>query len=238
MVQRNSSVAAPSGSTIEGIVKSEDNIRLLLVDDHPVVRNGLQRMQELEPRINIVGEAATMLSAIEAARRLFPDVILMDVRLPDGDGIEACRRIKAVLPDTRVLFLTSYADNRLVLAAMEAGADGYLLKESDAERIVEAIHTIRGGGTVFDPVVTREVMRDLRSGGGVNPLEALSVQERRLLAEVAKGKTDKEAAVALGLTTKTARNYLDRVFTKLNVHTRTEAALLYARFSEASRMRE
>ncbi len=212
-------------------MKVEDIIRLLLVDDHPVVRDGLHRIQELEPRIRIVGETATKQSAVEAARKLNPDVILMDVRLPDGDGIAACRQIKMFLPEVHVLFLTSYADNRFVLAAMEAGAEGYLLKESGARRIVDAIHLILNGGTVFDPVIARKVMGG-SPGGGDNPLEALTSQENRVLAEVAKGKTDKEVAVALDLTTKTARNYLDRIFTKLNVHTRTEAALLYTRFSE------
>jgi len=207
-------------------VKSEAIITLLLVDDHPVVRDGLRRIRELEPRIQIVGEAATIRSAVEAARELSPEVILMDVRLPDGDGIAACREIKAFLPEARILFLTSYADNRFVLAAMEAGAEGYLLKESGTRRIVDAIHSILNGGTVFDPVITRGASGNSRAGG-VNPLEALAVRERRVLAEVAKGKTDKEVAVALGITTKTARNYLDRIFTKLNVHTRTEAALLY-----------
>jgi len=167
---------------------------------------------------------------------LRPDVVLMDVRLPDGDGIEACRRIKAQLPQVRVLFLTSYADNNLVLAAMEAGADGYVLKESDAQRIVDAIHAILRGGTVFDPVVAREVITGLKRGGGANPLESLTARERRVLEEVAKGRTDKEVAAALGLTAKTARNYLDRIFTKLNVHTRTEAALLYSRLGEKHRV--
>lgn len=208
------------------------NIKLLLVDDHPVVRDGLHRVQELNPEIQVVGDVGTMQAAVSAALQHEPDVVLMDVRLPDGDGIEACRRIKKLLPDTHILFLTSYADNRFLLAAMEAGGDGYLLKGSDAQRIVEAMRTILQGGTVFDPIVTREVMRDLRDGPGPNPLAALTIQERRLLAEVARGKTDKEAAVALGLTTKTARNYLDRIFTKLKVHTRTEAALLYTRFSD------
>lgn len=212
-------------------VKSEDVIRLLLVDDHPVVRDGLHRIQELERRIRIVGEAASMQSAIDSARRLNPDVILMDVRLPDGDGILACRQIKAFLPEIHILFLTSYANNRFVLAAMEAGAAGYLLKESGARRIVDAIHLILNGGTVFDPVIARNVMGNSPNGGD-NPLGALTSQENRVLAEVAKGKTDKEVAVALDLTTKTARNYLDRIFTKLKVHTRTEAALLYTRFSE------
>jgi DNA-binding NarL/FixJ family response regulator len=216
-------------------VKSEDRIRLLLVDDHPVVRDGLRRIQELDRGIQIVAEAGTMLSAVESARRLRPMVILMDVRLPDGDGIEACRKIKAFLPETHILFLTSFADNQLVLASMEAGADGYLLKESGAERIVDAIHSILNGGSVFDPVTTRIVPRHSRNSVGVNPLEALAARERRVLAEVAQGKTDKEVAAALNLTTKTARNYLDRIFTKLNVHTRTEAALLYARFNEKNR---
>jgi DNA-binding NarL/FixJ family response regulator len=216
-------------------VKADDRIKLLLVDDHPVVRDGLRRIQELERRIQIVGEAGTMLSAVEAARRLAPQVILMDVRLPDGDGIEACRKIKTFLPETHVLFLTSFADNQLVLASMEAGADGYLLKESGAERIVDAIHSILNGGTVFDPVTTRSVPRQSPNGSGVNLLDALAARELRVLAEVAQGKTDKEVAAALNLTTKTARNYLDRIFAKLNVHTRTEAALIFARFSQRSR---
>jgi two-component system response regulator DevR len=210
-------------------------IKLLLVDDHPIVRDGLHRIQELEPRIQIVGEAGTVVSAVAAARRFSPQMILMDVRLPDGDGIEACRQIKAFLPETHILFLTSYADNRFVLASMEAGADGYLLKESGARRIVDAIQCILNGGTVFDPVVTHDGQRNVQPGGGANPLRVLADREWRVLAEVAKGKTDKEVAVALDLTTKTARNYLDRIFAKLNVHTRTEAALLFARFSQKSR---
>ncbi len=210
-----------------------ETIKLLLVDDHPVVREGLRRLQELMPGIQIVAEAASMQSAVASVRALQPDVVLMDVRLPDGDGIEACRRIKAVSPSTRVLFLTSYADNRFVLAAMEAGGEGYLLKDSDTQRIVDAVRTIMDGGEVFDPVIDPGEMPGGAGGPGINPLAALTVQERKLLAEVARGKTDKEVAAALSLTTKTARNYLDRVFVKLNVHTRTEAALLYARFRDA-----
>lgn len=201
------------------------------MDDHPVVRDGLRRIQELDPQIEIVGEAGSVLSAVETARRLEPEMILMDVRLPDGDGIQACRQIKEFLPETHVLFLTSFADNRFVLASMEAGADGYLLKESGAQRIVDAIHSILNGGNVFDPVVTHDVLRNFRKGG-VNPLDVLAEREWRVLTEVAKGKTDKEVAAALDLTTKTARNYLDRIFTKLNVHTRTEAAMLHARYGE------
>jgi DNA-binding NarL/FixJ family response regulator len=214
---------------------TQDTIKVLLVDDHPVVRDGLRRIQELERRIRIVAEASSVQTAAAAALETRPDVVLMDVRLPDGDGIEACRQIKKVLPEARVLFLTSYADNRFVLAAMEAGADGYLLKESDSQRIVNAIHSILQGGSVFDPVITRQVIGGMKRWDGVNPLEALTSQELRLLAEVAKGRTDKEVAAELELTAKTARNYLDRIFAKLNVHTRTEAASLYIRLSQKGR---
>ncbi len=216
-------------------MNTKNLIRLLLVDDHPVVRDGLKRIQDLAPHIEIVGEAASLKLALETALRLRPDVILMDVRLPDGDGIEGCRQIKAALPETRVLFLTSFGDNHLVLASMEAGADGYLLKESDTQRIVDAIDSILKGRTFFDPIPAPQghVLRRSELGGG-NPVDALPARERRVLAEVAKGKTDKEVAAALGLTTKTARNYLDRTFAKLGVHTRTEAALIYARFGEGS----
>lgn len=214
-------------------MSTEGEIRLLLVDDHPIVRDGLRRIQELEPRLRIVAEAATGAEAVTAARRFRPEVILMDVRLPEGDGIAACREIKTFLPDSRVLFLTSYADNRFVLAAMEAGADGYLLKESGGQRILSAIHSILNGGTVFDPVVARRAL-GRTSGSETHPLQSLTLLESRVLAEVASGKTDKEVAVALNLTPKTARNYVTRIFAKLNVHTRTEAALLYARQAEST----
>ena len=213
-------------------MNSDPVISLLLVDDHPVVRDGLSRIRELEPRIEIVGEAASAASAIEEARRLKPSVILMDIRLPDGDGIQACREIKSFLPEVHVLFLTSYADNRLVLAAIEAGAGGYLLKERDTQRIVDAIHFILKGGTVFDPIAARGLAEGSGRSTTQNPLEALAPQERRVLAEVAQGRTDKEVGAKLGLSTKTARNYLDRIFSKLNVRTRTEAALLYTRLKE------
>src|SRR5690349_14347121 len=151
-----------------------DLIRLLIVDDHPVVRDGLRRIQDINPRLEVIGEAATAQAAVEIAQRLRPDILLMDVRLPDGNGIEACRRIKGLLPRVRILFLTSYADNQFVLAAMEAGADGYLLKESDAQRIIDAIYSIMQGGTVFDPVVARDVITSLKKGEGANPLDVLT----------------------------------------------------------------
>ena len=208
-------------------------IRLLVVDDHPILRAGLRAVQEIAPEIEIVGEAGTAGDALTAVKELMPDVVLLDIRLQGESGIEVCRGIKAGYPLIRVLFLTSYADDQLILAALEAGADGYLLKESDTRRLVDAIREVMAGGGVFDPQVTRSLAAArTHAVASTNPLNELTVQERRLLAEIAKGKTDKEVAVALGLTTKTARNYLERIFTKLDVHNRTAAALLYVRAAE------
>ena len=207
-------------------------IRLLVVDDHPVVRAGLRTIEEMAADIRIVDQAGTAAEALEAASRSKPDVVLLDIRLQGESGIDVCRQLKADSPSIRVIFLTSYADDHLILSALEAGADGYLLKERDTRRLVDAIREVADGGAVFDPEVTQRLAgnRSHRSPSAPpNPLGALTAQELRLLAEVAQGKTDKEVAVVLGLTHKTARNYLDRIFTKLGVHTRTEAAMLYER---------
>jgi two-component system response regulator DevR len=205
-------------------MKSEPRINLLLVDDHPIVRAGFHMVEQIDPRMRVVGEASTVEDGWKLAQRLQPDLVLLDVRLPDGDGIELCRRIKETWPEMRVLCLTSYSDDHLVLGAMEAGAEGYLLKQNDANQIVEAVQTVMRGGVVFDAAVSAAA----HGASAQNPLESLSPGELRVLAEVAKGRTDKEASVALSLSVKTVRNYLDRVFTKLGVHTRTEAALVYA----------
>lgn len=214
-------------------MNAESPIRMVLVDDHPIVRDGLRRIQELDPRIRIVAEAGTRQGAVEAARQERPQLILMDVRLADGDGIDACREIKRFLPETHVLFLTSYADNRFVLAAMEAGADGYLLKESGGDRIVAAIRTVVSGGTVFDPVVARPAIERQTSGEG-NPLSQLAPLEVRVLSQLADGRTDKEIAATLNLSPKTARNYVTRVLAKLKVHNRTEAALIHIRHAAST----
>lgn len=204
-------------------------ISLFTVDDHPVVRAGLRTVQELSEDIRIVGEAADAATALEAISRLRPEVVLLDVRLQNESGIEVCRQIKRASPTTRVLMLTSFVDEQLILSALEAGADGYLLKENDTQRLVHAIQEVHRGEAVFDSEVSRRLNRATTSGSHqpANRLADLSPQERRLLNEVAQGKTDKEAAVTLGLAPKTVRNYLDRIFTKLGVHTRTEAATTF-----------
>ena len=131
---------------------SESNlIRLLLVDDHPIVRAGFHMLEQLDSRLRVVGEASTVAEAWDQFKQHHPDLVLLDIRLPDGDGIELCRRLKEICPQVRILCLTSYSDDDFVLGAMEAGADGYLLKQNDANRIVEAIRIVMNGGAVFDP---------------------------------------------------------------------------------------
>jgi two-component system response regulator DevR len=217
-------------------MKSSPAIRVLIVDDHPVVRMGLRVITEVDPEIIVTGEAASAAEAILAVRQHRPDVVLLDVRLPDRSGLDVCREIKSQPSAPRVLFLTSFADNTLVLAAMQAGGDGYLLKDNEPRDIVAAIRTVLGGSRMFDPIVARAVDRELKSvlpKQPTNPLGELSEQEHRVIAAVADGKTDKEIAAALGLQPKTVRNYLGRAFEKLGVNSRTQAAVLFDRHRRA-----
>jgi DNA-binding NarL/FixJ family response regulator len=207
-------------------------IRVLLVDDHEVIRVGLRTVLGQTQGVAVIGEAGTMAEAVQQAQRLKPDVILMDVRLPDGSGIDACREILGALPGTRVIFLTSYADDDSVLAAVLAGAHGYVLKEIDSPALLEAIRTVAKGQSILDSHVTERALRWLR---GLHDLPAtsgtdqLSSQEERVVALVAEGKTNKEIAVALGLSDKTVKNYLANVFQKLRITRRAQAAAFFVK---------
>lgn len=207
-------------------------IRVLLVDDHEVIRVGLRTVLGQTQSVAVVGEAGTMEDAIQQTQRLKPDVILMDVRLPDGSGIDACREILGALPGTRVIFLTSYADDDSILAAVLAGAQGYVLKEIDSPALIEAILSVAKGQSILDSSVTERALRWLR---GIHDLPAspgtdqLSSQEERVVALVAEGKTNKEIAVALGLSDKTVKNYLANVFQKLRITRRAQAAAFFVK---------
>lgn len=207
-------------------------IRLLIVDDHEMVRVGLRTLLKRSSNIEIAGEAAGVAAGVAEAARLTPDVVLMDVRLPDGSGIDACRQIRARHPRTRVLFVTACADEDAVLAAVLAGADGYVLKEIGGEALVSAIEAVAEGGSILDAGVTRGVLERARSlsAPAAKPVDAfLSPQEQRVLALVAEGKTNKEIGAALGLSYKTVKNYLSNVFQKIQVTHRSEAAAFFVR---------
>ncbi|HKN86597.1 MAG TPA: response regulator transcription factor [Nitrospiraceae bacterium] len=209
-------------------------IRLLMVDDHEVLRLGLRTLFSEAGGFDVVGEAGTMAEAISKAGALDPDVVLMDVRLPDGSGVEACREIRTQRPQTRVLFLTSYADDDAVLATIVAGAHGFLLKEVGSDELLHAVRAVANGQSILDPAVTQRVLTRVQTLSNATSStepkgEALSPQERRVLALVAEGKTNKEIAVALNLSEKTVGNYLSNVFQKLNITRRSQAAVYFTR---------
>ncbi|HTB81634.1 MAG TPA: response regulator transcription factor [Opitutaceae bacterium] len=203
-------------------------VRLVLVDDSEVVRMGLRALLGTEPAIAIAGEAASVATAIETCARLRPDVVLLDIRLPDGTGFDACREILQQGPETRVLILTSVIDEQMVDEALKAGAKGYLLKEINGRGLVQGILDVSEGKSVLDPAVTARVIQLAKSGPARDVLAALSTQERRVLALIAEGKTNKEAGQALNLSEKTVKNYLSNIFEKLHLTRRAQAAALYA----------
>ncbi len=211
---------------------STEKVTVLLVDDHEVVRVGLRSLLTRERRIEVIGEAGNAAEAIAQAARLRPQVVVMDVRLPDRSGVEACREIRSADPNVRMLMLTSYADEEAVFSSIVAGASGYLLKQIRGQELVRAIESVAAGQSLLDPAVTQKVlekMQQLAAGRQTDEMTQLSPQERKVLALVAEGKTNKEIAVAMGLSDKTVKNYLSNVFDKLNLSRRSEAAAFFAR---------
>lgn len=207
-------------------------IRILLVDDHAVVRVGLRKVLEADGKMIVIGEAETAAEAVARAQADRPDVVLLDIRLPDSSGIEACREILATCPGVRVLFLTSFADDETVLAAVLAGAHGFCVKRMDVESLVQSIKRVAAGESVLDPVATQRMLEWVRSGG-TPPADqqTLSPQEQRIIALVAEGKTNKEIAQDMGLSANTVKNYLSNAFQKLQITRRTQAVALFRKFS-------
>ena len=204
-------------------------IRLVLVDDSEVVRLGLRALLGAERSLEIVGEGSSVATGVAACVKHKPDVALLDLRLPDGTGFDACRQILQRLPETRVLMLTSVADDTLVDEAIRAGAHGYLLKEVNSRALIQAITDVAAGKSILDPAVTARVMQFMKAGGPTRDvLASLSPQESRVLALIAQGKTNKEAGNELNLTEKTVKNYLSNIFEKLHVSRRAQAAAIYA----------
>ena len=207
-------------------------LSLLIVDDHEVVRQGLAALLGRRPEFLVVAEAGTVAEAVAAARKFRPDLVVMDVRLPDGSGIEACREIRAEMPETRVVMLTSYPDEDAVLSAIVAGASGYLLKQVRARDLVAALEAVDRGESLLDPAVTGRVLdriRRIATSDQPDELAQLTAQEQKILLLVAEGKTNKEIAAEVFLSDKTVKNYVSSILAKLNLERRAQAAAYMAR---------
>jgi two-component system, NarL family, response regulator DevR len=210
-------------------------MRVLLVDDHEVVRRGLKALLESEEDLTVVGEAGTVEEAIRRTGFDTPDVVVLDVRLPDGSGIEACREIISSFPSVRVLMLTSYADEEVLMAAILAGASGYLLKRIDSKLLVDGVRRVGRGESLLDEEMVSKLFERLRGGKTSDPLLGkLSEQERKILDLIAVGKTNRQIAEEMFLAEKTVKNYVSNMLTKLGMSRRTEAAA-YAARADASK---
>lgn len=228
----------PSRKKMFMIRPSIKPVTVLIVDDHQVVRVGLQTLLSRQDSISVIGEAATVSEAVIGSYRLKPDVVLMDVRLPGGSGVDACRAIRESCPATRVLFLSSYEDDEAVLAAVVGGASGYLLKHVNAEELMRAIHAVAQGQSILDPAITQPLLTRMRLQKE-EPFElqrtTLSTQQQRVLALVAEGKTNKEIGVSLELSDKTVKNYIRFIFQKMKVTRRAQAAAFFVRDSSSGK---
>lgn len=213
-------------------------VRILLVDDHEVVRRGLRAILERNHEISVVGEAGTVAGAVSEAARVKPDVVVMDLRLPDGSGVEACRLIRDEDGTTKVLILTSHADEDALFSAVLAGASGYILKDLDPSGILKAILDVGRGGSLLDPQMATRVLDRMRRGGGQHPADdpftALSPQEDRILEMIGDGLTNRAIADRLSLSEKTVKNYVSEIYAKLHVERRSQASSLVT----ARRMRK
>jgi two-component system response regulator DevR len=207
-------------------------LRVMLVDDHEIVRNGIRAMLQATDDVIVTAEASTVREAVDEADRARPDVVVMDVRLIDGSGIEATREIRARHPSIRVLMLTSFADDEALFSSIMAGAAGYVLKQVKSNELLRAIRAVGAGDSLLDPAVTSSVLDRLRKGKHLlrdEKLARLSPQEERILTLVADGKTNKEIGEALHLAEKTVKNYVSSILSKLEVARRAEAAAYLAR---------
>ncbi|HTP01043.1 MAG TPA: response regulator transcription factor [Anaerolineales bacterium] len=201
--------------------------RIVLVDDHEVVRLGLKSLLERHPQFDVVGEAGSAREAVEQVAALKPEVVLMDIRLPGTSGIEACEEIVNKFPGTRVIMLTSYADDEMLFSAIRAGASGYLLKQIGSEDLVKALEAVSRGEALLDPAVTQRVFQEVRRAVKEEEASAfahLSQQEKHVLLLVSEGKTNREIAKSLFLGEGTVRNYVSSILSKLGVNNRAEAA--------------
>ncbi|CAN5160508.1 response regulator transcription factor [soil metagenome] len=207
-------------------------IRLFLVDDHEIVRRGLAELFNAEKDMIVVGDRGTVSGSLDQMIVVGTTVAILDARLPDGTGIDLCRELKSASPDTRAIILTSYDDDEAVLAAVLAGADGYLLKEVRATNLVDAVRRVAGGASLLDPTVTARVLERARAAG---PLAVLTPREREILDLIADGLSNREIAERVFLAEKTVKNHVSGILAKLGMQRRTQAAVLAAQFRHGPR---
>ena len=215
-------------------VEETPTIRVFLLDDHEVVRRGVSDLLRRAGDIVVVGEAATAEQALRDIPRARPDVAVLDVRLPDGDGVGVCREIRSTMPAVRCLMLTSFTDDEALFEAIMAGAAGYVLKEIRGADLVAAIRTVAAGQSMIDPATTARVMERLRQGAerSEDPLTTLTEQERRILELIGEGMTNRQIGERLYLAEKTVKNYVSNLLGKLGMQRRTQAAVLASRLRE------
>jgi len=208
------------------------SLRILLVDDHEVVRVGVRALIERQPDMEVVAEASTVREAISQAEQLVPDVVVLDIRLPGGSGLEACRQIKANRPETRVIILTSFPDDEVLFDAIAAGADGYVLKQIGSDDLIGALECVGQGQNLLDPSLTNRLfakVREARRQERAHAFADLTAQEMHILALVAEGQTNREIGSQVQLSEKTVRNYVSIILGKLDLTSRAQAAAYAAR---------
>ena len=203
-----------------------NEIKVFLVDDHDIVRSGLRSLIQRSPGLTVCGEAGTLKEAYTKITACTPDVVLLDIKLPDGDGASGCRELKKRNPAMKVLILSAFAEDSIVLETIKAGADGYLMKSVDSKNIIQGLKDVAGGQAALDPVITAKVMNAVKSGTPVSN-DALTPQEQQVLELVSQGKTNREIAELLIMSDKTVRNHVSKILKKLNATNRTEAAIYW-----------
>ena len=210
--------------------RQQGKINVFLLDDHEILRLGVRELLSAEPDIDVIGEAGTAASALARLPALRPDVAVLDVRLPDGDGVAVCREIRSKLPETACLMLTAYGDDRALLGAIMAGAAGYVTKQTCGADLVSAVRAVASGQSTLDPQASRQVMDRLRNHmADADPVAALSAQEKRVLELIGEGLTNRQIAERMFLAEKTVKNYVSALLTKLGMQRRTQAAAFAAR---------
>jgi two-component system response regulator DevR len=207
-------------------------LNILLADDHEVVRLGVRALIERQPGMKVVAEASTVQEAIDQTEALAPDVVVLDIRMPGGNGLEACRQIKKRRPSTKIIVLTSFPDDEVLMDAIACGADGYVLKQIGSDDLIRALERVGRGESLLDPSLTDRIfakVREARRREWAHAFAELSDQEMQILAHIAEGKTNREIGSAIGLSSKTVRNYVSVILGKLNLSSRAEAAAYAAR---------